>query len=201
MWSHNHNKWCNKGCNISKISWCRATLSYSTLRWLTRCWRRQSDAFSTLTWTFIRQQLEAFSAIALKAADGVSAEVITAAVLMLTLVNVCGREEIFWRHFRVMSYRKAPIWIGIQREYGGFQCTGSLTFACFSIWLQREADRAAAAHACGSVFTSAVTPPIVQRAGLWNYTTQCECIWSIFLCLKTDGNTDLYFWPQPLPHL
>lgn len=79
-----------------------------------------------LTRTLICQQLEAFSAVALKAADGVPAEVFAAAVVKLTLVNI---------------------------------------FACFSIRLQCEADWAAAAHACGCVFTGAVAPPIVQCTG------------------------------------
>lgn len=46
-----------------------------------------------------------------------------------------------------------------------FLWTDSLTFACFSIWLQREANRAAAAHTCGCVLTGAVAPPIVHRTG------------------------------------
>lgn len=79
-----------------------------------------------LTRTLICQQLEAFSAVALKAANGVSAEVFAASVVMLTLIDI---------------------------------------FACFSIRLQREADGAAAAHACGCVFTGAVAPPIVHRTG------------------------------------
>lgn len=45
---------------------------------------------STLTRAFIRQQLEAFPAVALEAADGVAAEVLAAAVLQLTLVDICG---------------------------------------------------------------------------------------------------------------
>lgn len=44
----------------------------------------------TLTRAFICQQLEAFSAVTLKAANGVPAEVLAAAVVMLTLVNICG---------------------------------------------------------------------------------------------------------------
>lgn len=80
-----------------------------------------------LTRTFICQQLETFSAIALKAANGVPAEVFATAVMKLTLIDI---------------------------------------FARFSIWLQCEADWAAAAHACGCVFTSAVTPPIVHSTGL-----------------------------------
>ena len=42
----------------------------------------------TLTRTLICQQLEAFPAVALKAADGVPAEVFAAAVVKLTLVNI-----------------------------------------------------------------------------------------------------------------
>lgn len=41
-----------------------------------------------LTRTFICQQLEAFSAVALKAADGVPAEVFTSAVVKLTLIDI-----------------------------------------------------------------------------------------------------------------
>lgn len=49
---------------------------------------------STLTRAFVRQQLVAFSAVALKAANGVSAEVLAAAVLELTLVNIYGKRTI-----------------------------------------------------------------------------------------------------------
>ena len=52
------------------------------------------------------------------------------------------------------------------KVYGGPWWTVSLTFACFSIRLQSEANRAAAAYARGCVFTGAVTPPIVYRARL-----------------------------------
>ena len=49
-----------------------------------------SGAISILARTFVCQQLEASSAVALKAANGVPAEVFAAAVANLTLVNVCG---------------------------------------------------------------------------------------------------------------
>lgn len=51
----------------------------------------------------------------------------------------------------------------------------ALTFACFSIRLQRETNGAAASHTCGCVFTGAVAPPIVHCAGFWNDSTQSEC--------------------------
>lgn len=55
-----------------------------------------------------------------------------------------------------------------------FFWTANLTFACFSIRLQCEANGAAAAHACGCVLTGAVTPPVVHRTGFWNDNTQHE---------------------------
>lgn len=64
----------------------------------------------------------------------------------------------------------------LRKARGSWRETPRLTFACFSVWLQREADRAAAAHACGCVFTGAVAPPIVHCAGFWNYSTQGECV-------------------------
>lgn len=72
-----------------------ATLSYATqlcpnLRRLFIVWGKQSEAISTLTRTFICQQLETFSAVALKAANGVPAEVFATAVVKLTLVDICG---------------------------------------------------------------------------------------------------------------
>lgn len=47
--------------------------------------------WSTLARALVRQQLEAFPAVALEAADGVSAEVFAAAVLQLALVDVWRR--------------------------------------------------------------------------------------------------------------
>lgn len=82
-------------------------------------------------------------------------------------------------------------YVSVMLLSGVFSGLGSLTFACFSIWLQCEADGAAAAHACGCVFTSAVTPPIVHCTGLWKYSIQCECIWKI---LDPPQNRILNFW-------
>lgn len=45
----------------------------------------------TLAGALVRQQLEAFPAVALEAADGVLAKVLAAAVLQLALVDVWGR--------------------------------------------------------------------------------------------------------------
>lgn len=55
-----------------------------------------------MTRTFICEQLEAFSAVALKATDGVSAEVFAAAILKLTLVNICGRQVKSLQHFNLL---------------------------------------------------------------------------------------------------
>lgn len=52
--------------------------------------RRLSRSVRTLTRTFVREQLEALPAVALKAADGVSAEVFAASVVKLALVDICG---------------------------------------------------------------------------------------------------------------
>lgn len=49
-------------------------------------------------------------------------------------------------------------------------CTNTahvLTFACLSIWLQRESNRAAAPHAGGSVLTRPVTASVVHCTCLW----------------------------------
>lgn len=78
-----------------------------------------------LTGAFVCQQLKAFSAVALKAADGVLAGVIAATVVDLAFINI---------------------------------------FARFPIWLKREADGAAAAHAGGCVFAGAVAAAIVHGA-------------------------------------
>lgn len=56
--------------------------------------QEKSDVVCTLAGTFICQQLESFSAVALKAADGVPAEVIATAVVKLTLINICGKQVI-----------------------------------------------------------------------------------------------------------
>lgn len=56
--------------------------------------QEESAVLCTLTGTFICQQLEAFSAVALKAADGVPAEVIATAVVKLALINICGKQVI-----------------------------------------------------------------------------------------------------------
>lgn len=53
-----------------------------------------SGVVSTLTRAFIRQQLEALSAVALEAANGVLAEVIAAAVVNLAFVNICGETRV-----------------------------------------------------------------------------------------------------------
>ena len=50
------------------------------------------ERLSTLTRAFIRLQLKALSAVALKAADGVPAEVFTAAVVNLALVNIWEKQ-------------------------------------------------------------------------------------------------------------
>lgn len=47
----------------------------------------------TLARALVRQQLEAFPAVALEAADGVPAEVLAAAVLQLALVDVWRRRS------------------------------------------------------------------------------------------------------------
>lgn len=57
----------------------------------------------TLTGSFVRQQLEAFSAVALEAADGVPAEVVASAVVQLTLVDVCGEQRTARRHSTTAS--------------------------------------------------------------------------------------------------
>lgn len=49
-----------------------------------------NGAVPTLAGTLIRQQLEALPAVALKAADGVSAEVFAAAIVKLAFVDICG---------------------------------------------------------------------------------------------------------------
>lgn len=49
-------------------------------------------------------------------------------------------------------------------------CTNTahvLTFACLSIWLQRESNWAAAPHPGGSVLTRPVTASVVHRTCLW----------------------------------
>lgn len=56
--------------------------------------KNNAGAISTLTRTLICQQLEAFSAVALEAADGVPAEVIATAVVKLTLIDICGIQVI-----------------------------------------------------------------------------------------------------------
>lgn len=43
-----------------------------------------------MTGAFVCQQLKTFSAVALKAADGVLAGVIAAAVVDLTFIDICG---------------------------------------------------------------------------------------------------------------
>lgn len=114
-----------------------------------------------MTRTLIRQQLEAFSAVALEAADGVPAGVFAAAVVRLTLVDICGGTGGILTCCRnQLSSFKRPL----PSEEACLRA-GRLTFACFSIWLQCEADRAAAAHTCGCVLTGAVAPPIVRCAG------------------------------------
>lgn len=45
-----------------------------------------------------------------------------------------------------------------------------VTFAGFAVWLQREANRTAAAHSCDRVVTRAVTAAVVHRAGLCRET-------------------------------
>lgn len=47
-----------------------------------------------LTGTFIRQQLEAFSAVAFKATNGVPAEVIATTIVKLALINIFARLSI-----------------------------------------------------------------------------------------------------------
>lgn len=44
----------------------------------------------TLAWTLVCEQLEALPAVALKASDGVSAEVFAAAIVKLALIDICG---------------------------------------------------------------------------------------------------------------
>lgn len=47
----------------------------------------------TLAWTLVRQQLEALSTATFKAANGVPAVVVTAAVMKFTLINVWETEK------------------------------------------------------------------------------------------------------------
>lgn len=54
--------------------------------------QEKSGVICTLAGTFICQQLESFSAVALEAADGVPAGVVAAAVVKLTLINICGKQ-------------------------------------------------------------------------------------------------------------
>jgi hypothetical protein len=62
-----------------------------------------------------------------------------------------------------------------------------LTFACLSIWLQRESNRAAAPHASGSVLTRPVTASVVHCTCLWGGEGRDRC--------SVSPGTSLPFFP------
>lgn len=82
VWRYQYNKYYRSSCahNSKKKS---ITLN----RIFTGCFNR---TVCTLAWTLVCEQLEPLPTVALKASDGVSAEVFAAAIVKLTLIDICG---------------------------------------------------------------------------------------------------------------
>lgn len=140
----------------------------------------------------------AFVAQTLKTTRGVHTCVITCA-LKKTLIYILTRTFIS-QQFEAFSAVTLKASYGVSAEVFTptiVELTLIYIFACFSIWLQSETNRAAAAHTCGCVFTGAVTPPIVHctrfhKESSFNPFVHLSEECSIVICRLSRGLISFY---------